>query len=157
MVQFKLHYNPSKFQPLVVGKNDSNINQFQQNNEPKINVSNEVTLHGIDIDKQLKFDSHIDKICKKATMHLNAIKKLIRFMGSKERESIVNSFILCHFNYCPLIWSFCSNASQKKFEKSMRGRLAHCEYTSSYNTLLVKAKSTTIHIRSIRLLALEIY
>ena len=85
--------NPSKFRPLVVGKNDSNINQFQINNEPKINVGNEVALLRI----------HIDKRCKKATMHLNAIKRLARFMGSKEREAIVNSFILCNFNYCPLI------------------------------------------------------
>ena len=36
-------------------------------------------------------------------------------------------------------------------------RLALSDYTSSYNTLLVKAKSTTMHIRSIRLLALEIF
>ena len=151
--------NPSIFQSLIVGKNDSNIKEFQINYEFKINVSNEVTLLGIHIDKQLKFDSHADKICNKAAMHLNAIKRPARVMGSKEREVIVNSFILCHFNYCPLIWSFCSNASQKKLEKINETalRLALSDYTSSYNTLLVKAKSTTIHIRSIRLLALEIF
>ena len=80
-------------------------------------------------------------------------------MGSKEREVIVNSFMLCHFNYCPLIWSFCSNVSQKKLEKINERalRLALSNYTPSYDTLLVKAKPTTIHIRSIRLLALEMF
>ena len=37
-------------------------------------------------------------------------------MGNKERQVIVNSFILCHFNYCPLFWLFCSTTSQKKLE-----------------------------------------
>ena len=101
----------------------------------------------------------IDKICKKAALQLNAIKRLARFMGSKERQVIVNSFILCHFNYCPLIWLFCSNTSQKKLEKVNERalRLALSDYTSSYKDLLVNAESTTIHIHSIRSLALEIY
>ena len=140
-------------------KNDNHIKQFQINNDFKINVSNEVTLLGIQIDEQLRFDSHVDKICKKAAMQLNAIKRLAQFMGGKERRVIVNSFILCHFNNCPLIWIFCSNASQKKLEKVNERalRLALSDYTSSYDNLLIKAESTTIHIHSIRLLALEVY
>ena len=83
--------NRSKLQPPVVGKDDSNIKEFQVNNEFKINASNEVTLLGIHIDKQLKFDSHVDKLCKKAAIHLNAMKRPARFIGSKEREVNVNS------------------------------------------------------------------
>ena len=151
--------NPSKFQSLIVGNNDYHITEFSINDGFKINVSSEVTLLGIQIDEQLKFNLNIDKVCKKAAVQLNAIKRLARFMGSKERVVIVNSFILCHFNHCPLIWLFCSNASQKKLEKVNERalRLALSNYTSSYSKLLVKAKSTTIHIHSIRLLALEVY
>ena len=130
----------------------------------KLKEARHITWEWPKLNKQLqhyntiKFDSRIDKICNKAAMHLNAIKRLARFMGSKEREVIMNSFILCHFNYCPLIWSFCSNASQKKLKKINERALrpALSDYTSSYNTLLVNAKSTTMHIPSVRLLALEI-
>ena len=151
--------NPSKFQSLIVGNNDNQIKEFSINDVFKINVSSEITLLGIQIDEQLKFDLHTYKVCKKAAIQLNAIKRLARFMGSKEKVVIVNSFILCHFNYCPLIWFFCSNASQKKLEKVNERalRLALSDYTSSYSKLLVKANSTTIHIHSIRLLALEVY
>ena len=93
--------NPSKFQSLIVGKNDSYIKEFQIDNEFNINVNNEVTLLGIHINQQLQFDSHIHKICSKAAMHLNTMTRLAKFMGSKEREVIVNSFILYHFNYRP--------------------------------------------------------
>ena len=71
-------------------------------------------------------------------------------MGSKEREVMVNSFILCNFNHCPLVWLFYSNTLEAL-------RLALSDYTSSYRNRLVNAESTTIHINSTRLLALEIY
>ena len=100
-----------------MGNHDNNITEFSINDGFKINVSSEVTLLGIQIDEQLKFGLHIDRVCKKDAIQPNAIKRLARFMGSKERVVIVNSFILCHFNYCPLIWLFCSNASQKKLGK----------------------------------------
>ena len=90
--------NPSKFQSLIIGNNENHVKAFQISNDFEINVSNEVTLLGIQIDEQLKFDSHIDKICKKAALQLNAIKRLARFMGNKERQVIVNSFIICHIN-----------------------------------------------------------
>ena len=151
--------NPSKFQSLIVGNNENHVKAFQISNDFEINVSNEVTLLGIQIDEQLKFDSNIDKISKKAALQLNAIKRLARFIGNKERQVIVNSFILCHFTYCLLIWLFCSTTSQKKLEKVNERalRLALSDYTSSYKDLLVNTESTTIHIHSIRLLAVEIY
>ena len=151
--------NPSQFQSLIVDNNDNHITEFSINDGFKINVSSEVTLLGIHIDEQLKFDLDIDKVCKKAVIQLNAIKRLARFMGSKERVVIVNSFILCHFNYCPLIFVFCSNASQKKLEKVNKRalRLVLSDCTSSYSKILVEAKSSTIHIHSIWLLALEVW
>ena len=80
-------------------------------------------------------------------------------MGNKERKVIVNSLILCHFNYCPLIWLFCSNTSKKKPEKVNERvlPLAFFNCTSSYRNVLVNNESTAIHIHSIGLLALEIY
>ena len=80
-------------------------------------------------------------------------------MGSKERVVIVNSINSLSLQLLPLIWLFCSNASQNKLEKVNERalRLALSDYTSSYSKLLVKAKSTTIHIHSIWLLALEVY
>ena len=62
--------NPPKFQSLIVGNNENHVKGFQISNDFEINVSNEVTLLGIQIDEQQKFDSHIDKICKKAALKL---------------------------------------------------------------------------------------
>ena len=47
-----------------MGNNDNHITEFSINDGFKINVSSKVTLLGIQIDEQLKFDSLIDKFCK---------------------------------------------------------------------------------------------
>ena len=55
----------------------------------------------ISVTENLKF--HIDNICKKEANQFNSLNGLARFMGDREKKIIMNSFILCLFNYCPLI------------------------------------------------------
>ena len=80
-------------------------------------------------------------------------------MGEREKKIIINSFILCHFNHCPLIWMLCSKGSQDKLEKINERalRLAYSDYLSSYEDLLLKSKEATNHIQSVKVLALEVY
>ena len=80
-------------------------------------------------------------------------------MADREKKIIVNSFILCHFNYCPLIWMLCGKGSQDKLEKINERALrpAYSDYSSSYKDLLANSRVTTIHVQSVRILALEVY
>ena len=68
--------NKGKSQSLVVSKQHTNIEELVVNNEFKIKVSDTVTLFGVQIDNRLKFDSHIQKICTKASLQLNCLKRL---------------------------------------------------------------------------------
>ena len=151
--------NPSKFQAITIGSKDKCINEFEIDQEFAIQIKKNVTLLGVQIDENLKFDSHIDKICKKAAEQLNSLKRVARLMGDREKNIIMNSFILCHFNYCPLIWILCGKGSQDKLEKiNVRAlRLAYSDYLSSYKDLLASSKETTIHVHLVRILVLEVY
>ena len=76
-------------------------------------------------------------------------------MGEREKKIIMNSFILCHFNYCPLKWMLCGKGSQEINERALRP--AYSDYSSSYKDLLANSRVTTIHVQSVRILALEVY
>ena len=65
-----------------------------------------VKLLGVHIDDKLNFNEHINKICKSAGNQLNALIRLKSFLGLKEKEVVVNSFIYSNFNYCPLYGCF---------------------------------------------------
>ena len=84
------------------------------------------------------------------------MKKLMDF---KEKEILFNSFIYTNFNYCPLVWHFCSSKSVYKTEKIQKRtlRLLHNDFPSNYAELLKKSGIATIEIKRLRRLAIEIF
>ena len=93
--------DPEKFQSMILqrsGNSDAHTIEFDGN---KIETTNSVDLLGIHIDKKLTFDDHIFTLSNKASMQLNAIGRLKRYLGKKEFKVVVNSFIYSNFNYCP--------------------------------------------------------
>ena len=106
---------PDKFQVIIMNKRRENQithNLKIYNNE--IDTTKSVKLLAIETDNQLSFNQHISKLCSKAAMQLNAICKLTKFMGNKGKIAIINSFVYSNFNYCPLVWHFCSVNLRKK-------------------------------------------
>ena len=80
-------------------------------------------------------------------------------MGSQEVKAIINSFIYANFNYCPLVWHFCSCKSSRKIEQIHKRclRIILDDYTSDYETLLEKGKTSTMNVKRMRYLAIEIH
>ena len=97
--------NPDKFQAIIIKKNCRMKDSYALNiNNQTINSENCVKLLGIEIDNTLSFNKHISTLCKKASNQLNAIGRIQKYMGFKEKEVLLNSFVLSNFNYCPLVW-----------------------------------------------------
>ena len=42
----------------------------------------------------------------KASQKLHALAKVSNYMDTEKVKLIVRSFIMSHFNYCPLVWMF---------------------------------------------------
>ena len=59
---------------------------------------------GIKIDHKLTFNAHIDEICKKTGQKMNSLSGVIPYMNITKRRSLLNSFFMSQFNYCPLRW-----------------------------------------------------
>ena len=72
---------------------------------------------------------------------------------------IMKAFIVSQFNYCPLVWMFHSrernNQIYRIHERALR--IAYRDKTSSFQDLLNKDGSVSIHHRNVQALATEIY
>ena len=114
----------------------------------KIETKNTVKLLGITIDNKLNFEEHISELCKKASMQLNAISRLHRFIDKEQKEALMNSFIFSNFNYCLLVWHFCSCKSPQKIEKIQLSclRIIYNDYSSDYQTLLKLSQKPSMEI-----------
>ena len=131
-----------------------------------LNVENEVIknskcrkLLGIKFDNKLTFKTHIDDICKKAGQKLNALSRITPYMGFSKKRTLVNAFFLSQFNYCQLIW-MCHNRTinnkvNRLHERCLR--LIYNDRQSSFESLLERDSSVSIHHRNIRALAVEMY
>ena len=133
--------NPEKFQAILLRKNQTNTSGEEIIIDGKVIKAEEsVKLLGVRLDYRLDFDPHISNLCKKAATQLNVLKRLKVFIGFKEKQILVQSYVYSNFNYCPLVWYFSSSKSLQKIEKLQEHtlRFLYNDYTSSYNDLLLK-------------------
>ena len=111
-----LKANPGKFQFMVPGKKEDDSFVLNLGNN-KIESSTEVTLLGVKIDKQLKFKTHIEELCRKAAYKLHALRRIRKYLTVEKAKLLANAFINSQFTYVPLIWMFAGKLSIAKICK----------------------------------------
>ena len=125
------------------------------------NIFNEkkVKLLGITLDNELKFNEHVSNLCRKASQKIHALARVSRYMDIGKRRLIMKAFIESHFGYCPLVWMFHSRTLNTRINRIHERtlRIVYCDESSSFEQLLIKDKSFTIHERNIQTLATELF
>ena len=86
----------------------STTNQRFKVGKQNIKVVSSADLLGIQINDNLNFNLHISNFCRSAANQLNALIRLKRFLGFKEKRILINCYFMAHFYYCPLVWMFSS-------------------------------------------------
>ena len=104
--------NPGKFQFMILSKNT--INKAFVIDIKTIELSKSVKLLGLTIDNKLNFGIHINNICKVASAKIKGLGRIRNRLNLSQAKILYNSFILSQFNYCCLVWMFCSKTLQNK-------------------------------------------
>ena len=153
--------NPDKFKAIVLTKARQDTSGTSINLRDHCITSEEsVSLLGITIDCRLSFDKHVSTLCRKAASQLSALKRLRSFIeNEKTRRILVQAFVLSNFNYCPLVWYFTTTNQLQKVEKIQQRALRFItnDYVSNYETLLRDTEMTTMRVRQMQNLCIEIY
>ena len=87
-------------------------------NNLTIKSSEEVEILGIKIDNNLNFNNHINLISRKAGQKLSALLRISSNLNMKQKKLLYKSIIKSQFNYCPLVWIFCSRQSNNLINKT---------------------------------------
>ena len=117
-----------------------------------------VKLLVLTMDNELKFDKYVTEICAKVNRKLSVLLRLSKFLFLDKWRTLFKSFIEAQFKYCSLIWMFCSHSSNKKINRLHERalRLVYDDYSSSFETLLDRDSSFTIHHQNIQSMLIEI-
>ena len=119
--------------------------------------THEVRLFGVIINHDLSFKNH-NFIYKKAGKKLNAPARLCNLISFDERKSLMNAFVLSQFSFSPLVGMFVDRTINAKID-ALHYRALKIVYRdkSSFEELLRRDKSVTVHHKNIHFLAIELY
>ena len=125
---------------------------------PVIYSQSEVKLLGVHIDSKLTFTNHIKEICLKAGRQINMIARLSKTLNIDAKQLLFKTFILSHFNYCPLVWHFCGIEDMNKNEKVQKRALqfVYNDFNSSYSSLRERSDRPLLYTERIRKIAMEV-
>ena len=116
-------------------------------------------MSGVKIDYKLNFDEHVKTLCSKANKKLRALARTTPYMSVEKKKILMNSFFNAQFNYFLLVRMLHSrrnnNIIRNLHERCLR--LIYNNKNSSYEELLTKDGSVSIHHGNIHALATEFY
>ena len=147
--------NPGKYHLLLSGSDSSKITIKNKT----ISSSKCDKLLGIKIDNNLNFKEHIESLCKKASQKINALSRLASSMNFEQRRLIMSSFVIFHSSYCPVVWMFHSRKLNTRINRLHERalRVVYRDFDSSFEELLRRDSSTTLHQRNLQKLMTEIF
>ena len=93
-------------------------------NNLAIKNSKEVEILGITLDRNMNFHSHNKSICRKIGQKLSALLRISSCLDQGKKVLLYKSMVKSQFDYCPLVWMFCSrqsnNVINKVYERGLR-------------------------------------
>jgi len=107
----KLPINESKTQAIhITGKRLSpkiNYEMALTINGTKLEVVPSVKLLGLEIDSELSFNSHVEKLCTKLSQQIGILKKIRSCLPMRQSLLFYNSMIRSVLHYVSSIWTSC--------------------------------------------------
>ena len=156
---YKFNYlkpNPDKWHLLL---SDTTSDLKIRIDDECISNNSYVKILGVNFDNKLNFNIHVTKLCKQAGQKLHALARVSNFMSMSQRKLIMNAFISSQFNYCPLIWMCHSRSLNTKINRIHERalRIVYNDNISSFEDLLTKSGSVSIHHRNLQNIAIEVF
>ena len=98
-------------------------------------------------------------MCRKANSKLCAQGRVTPYMGLGKKKLLMNSFFTAQFNYCPPIWIFHSRSNNNNLTHlhERRLRLNYSDKSSSYEELLERDGSVSIHHKNVQAIQLKLW
>ena len=140
--------NSGKLQYMLLGKRNTlkiEIELFQ------LESAESVKRLGITIDHDLACGTHETNICKMASAKVKSLSGIRNALDEKQAKLLNNAFILSQFNYCSIVWMFCSKTSYKKIQEIQKGylRIVFNEPHMSLEELLIHDQGILEHTNTL--------
>ena len=152
-----LQANPDKFQFILYNSDDKYMLTINKN--VKLESLDYVKLLGVTVDTKLTFTRHVDELCSKAGKKINMLRRLANVLTMEAKCLLFQSFILSHFNFCPVVWHYCSMTDLRKVENIQKRalKIVFDDYSATYLQLRQKGDRPLLYVERLRSIAIEMF
>ena len=109
----------------------------------------------------LSFKEHVAYVNKKVGRGINALAGVSRCLEYDSKMCILQAFVLCFYNYCPVVWHFIGMEDSKKIEKVQYRALKFIfnDFKSPHSILREHSvwSLPLLYVQRIMVLLIEIY
>ena len=149
--------NAGKCHFMCLGKNTENETFTFKNTI--MNNNKEEKILGVIIDNRQTFSSHIRELCKKASQKISALSRISNQLNDSEKILLFNAVVKSQFNYCPLVWMFCSRTSNNMINRVHQRalRVILGDDLSDFESLLQNNRDIRSHHKNIQSFMIEIF
>ena len=96
--------------------------------------SNDVKLLGITVDKHVKFDKHVLRLCSKANQKLSALSRMAKLLSFNKRRTLFKALVESHLKYSPTVWMFHNRLTNNKVNR-LHEKAPRISYDDDVSTL----------------------
>ena len=150
---------PSKFQFIVLSPIPLSTIKINVYRNIVVESKSVVKALGVNIDCQLNFEFHTQKLCSSASRQLNAFARLAKHLNLEAKRLLFLCFLMSNFEYCPIVWHFCGKGNNDKMENIQKRalKIVFSDFDAEYEDLLQKFGTTTVFQRRINRIVTEVY
>lgn len=113
--------------------------------EIEIDLVEELKFLGVILDSGLKFNRHVEKLCKTVKTNLNCFRLIRQYMPLKAAQQFMHAMIFSHLSYCITVWGQASQTTMTPIKSLYKqglkimdqkpARWHHCQILKKHNLL----------------------
>ena len=118
----KLHLNIKKCKWTLFGSQ----RRLQQTSKPEIKINNEEVEHvdsykylGVQLDKTLNFEDHIESLCKKLRQRLGVLRRVRDYVDQDTALKLYNALVMPLIDYCDVTYTSSTSTCISKVDRLM--------------------------------------
>ena len=124
-----------------------------------IKSSNSQKFLGVTIDSNFTFEKRINNLCRKSSQKLHALSKISHYLSPNKKGILFKTCVSSQLNYCPLVWMGHSTILNNRINNiHLRAlRIVYQGKKSSFEELLPKDNSVSVHMKNLQYLVTKIF
>lgn len=121
--RWQVTFAPEKTQAMVVSRSPAAMAAMAGKlsfGAAALPLQDDVKILGVEVDRGLRFDSHVKSIAKKASHRISALRRIASFLDRKGRLLLYKAQVRPHLEYAALSWMSCAATHRRRLDSIQR-------------------------------------